>query len=628
MADNYNSFYEALKKVLEGYSKYDLPAWAESLWKTASSKNITIEDWDLLIRSVSREVSAIPGFITAMEKLSELIGAEELPEGFSSVLALTRKLAQDLDALPTTYSKATNLQNSTGAGSVQNTSSTASGSYSFAEGFGTKASGNYAHAGGDRCTASGEASVAFGKKNTASGTNSSATGAENTSSGLRSYVEGYLNVSNAANAHVEGERNECTGRNGHIEGRSNEASGINAHVEGGAVSGSNSEQTADKNDGNVASGDNSHVEGQGNKGVGLNSHIEGEQNEGSGRGCHLEGRSNLTDGEFTHVEGYDNDTYADHCHVEGSNNKVNSYDAESEYSKNCHVEGNNNTVSYAMAATHVEGSHNIADETTDGTHIEGVSNEVRSSRGIHIEGKDNSATNATFSHIEGQDNTTEYTRTHVGGLGNKASANDQRVFGTYNKDDSDALLIIGNGTDDENRSNALVVRRDGSVLGNVCPNIYHHYVSIRATGNVGETGTAVHGNIDVRVYASIYLDTAENITSVTADLLYMMQHGLNVGSTILVEEADLWKSYPITHLEFVVGDSIRVSLSYIDSGNVMRRLSLVANFSVFDAVYKLPMTLSSMYSLRRPNDTPDGMIRDFGIEYGTPELMSSEVDYE
>lgn len=59
--------------------------------------------------------------------------------------------------------------------------------------------------------------------------------------------------------------------------------------------------------------------------------------------------------------------------------------------------------------------------------------------------------------------------THAGGLGTKATAEAQTVFGKYNKENSSALLIIGNGTADNARHNALEVLTDGSIRVNEQP---------------------------------------------------------------------------------------------------------------------------------------------------------------
>lgn len=46
---------------------------------------------------------------------------------------------------------------------------------------------------------------------------------------------------------------------------------------------------------------------------------------------------------------------------------------------------------------------------------------------------------------------------HAGGIGTKAIANGQAAFGTYNEENASALFVIGNGTSDSARSNAIEV---------------------------------------------------------------------------------------------------------------------------------------------------------------------------
>ena len=57
--------------------------------------------------------------------------------------------------------------------------------------------------------------------------------------------------------------------------------------------------------------------------------------------------------------------------------------------------------------------------------------------------------------------TTKYT--HAGGIGTKATADGQTVFGKYNATDNDALFIVGNGTNDDNKQNAFEIMADGTL---------------------------------------------------------------------------------------------------------------------------------------------------------------------
>lgn len=50
------------------------------------------------------------------------------------------------------------------------------------------------------------------------------------------------------------------------------------------------------------------------------------------------------------------------------------------------------------------------------------------------------------------------------GIGTRTSSDYQSVFGRYNKDNPDAIVIFGNGTSEENRSNAFEFLEDGSLI--------------------------------------------------------------------------------------------------------------------------------------------------------------------
>jgi len=81
---------------------------------------------------------------------------------------------------------------------------TASGDYSYAEGYDCTASGKYSHAEGKRCTASSFASHAEGTSNTASGHNSHAEGVGCTASNIASHAEGYFSNARGFASHASG----------------------------------------------------------------------------------------------------------------------------------------------------------------------------------------------------------------------------------------------------------------------------------------------------------------------------------------------------------------------------------------------------------------------------------------
>lgn len=94
----------------------------------------------------------------------------------------------------------------------------------------------------------------------------------------------------------------------------------------------------------------------------------------------------------------------------------------------------------------------------------------------HAEG-DGTTASGKRSHAEGNSTTAAGNGSHAEGIGSEANGNHshaqnectiangiaQTVIGRYNKTDTDSAVIIGNGTDDTNRSNAIKIGWDGSV---------------------------------------------------------------------------------------------------------------------------------------------------------------------
>jgi len=144
---------------------------------------------------------------------------------------------------------------------------TASGNYSFAQGFTVLASGNY----------------------------SFAQGQQNTASGLYS--------------HAEGAFNQATNQGSHAEGETTLASGVRAHSEGSNT---------------TASGNTSHAEGSNTKAIGISAHSEGYFTVAFGDRSHAEGYGSIASGSYSHAEG-DSTSYGDYSHAEGINTEAHGY---------------------------------------------------------------------------------------------------------------------------------------------------------------------------------------------------------------------------------------------------------------------------------------------------------------
>ena len=94
-------------------------------------------------------------------------------------------------------------------------------------------------------------------------------------------------------------------------------------------------------------------------------------------------------------------------------------------------------------------------------------NTTTSGSASHAEGGTTTAS-GYCSHSEGVGTTASGSTSHAEGCYTKASSNYQHVQGKYNTEDTESkyAFIIGNGTDDSNRSNAFAVDWDGKIYIN------------------------------------------------------------------------------------------------------------------------------------------------------------------
>lgn len=109
------------------------------------------------------------------------------------------------------------------------------------------------------------------------------------------------------------------------------------------------------------------------------------------------------------------------------------------------------------------GSTNVNEANTSA--VFGSNNSLLNENSFYdfVTGANNVIDTATASFIAGgQKNEIHAHNSFASGVGLKVLFDNQVVVGSYNEP-VDALFIIGNGTSDENRSNAYVVNRDGSI---------------------------------------------------------------------------------------------------------------------------------------------------------------------
>lgn len=314
----------------------------------------------------------------------------------------------------------------------------ASGSYCINFGWHSSAIGNYSTVlGGQQCLASGAfdnddiqywGPVAQGVSTSAISQYCHAEGSQCLASGPCSHAEGQRTSAMGKYSHTEGLSAYTLTSNAHAEGQRTSAVGVSTHAEGDLT---------------VASGNCSHAEGNATYSIGSRSHSEGSGTSALGICSHSEGRSTIASGDYSHTEG-EFTSALDGGHAEGSQTYA-EYGGHAEgcitsaYNMYSHTEGYG-TLSYGSYG-HAEGYSSSANG--DYSHAEGWLT-YTTDECSHAEGANTSAL-GSYAHAEGSYTVAKYA-THAEGKYNE-----------YNNVPSNTLLMIGNGTSENNRSNIMLV---------------------------------------------------------------------------------------------------------------------------------------------------------------------------
>ena len=171
----------------------------------------------------------------------------------------------------------------------------------------------------------------------------------------------------------------------------------------------------------------------------------------------LNRKSGTTVGDYSHAEGHDTTASGVSSHAEGDWTT-----ASGDYS---HAEGNNTTAS--GGSSHAEGSYTRA--SGDYSHAEGTNT---SSIGNYSHAEGNSTTaSGWWAHTEGHGTRASGDYSHAEGKYTVSASECQHAQGRYNVEDYSVVYadIIGNGTEDDDRSNAATVDWNGNAwyAGNV-----------------------------------------------------------------------------------------------------------------------------------------------------------------
>ena len=395
----------------------------------------------------------------------------------------------------------------------------ASGGFSHAEGYGTSAVGELSHAEGTSTLASGSYSHAEGQNTTTTGNYSHAEGTDTFANGASSHAEGYTTIANGYASHTEGRETQTIGDYSHAEGYQTITSGSYSHAEGFGTLSSGSYSHAEGNSA-YAYGNFSHAEGDGTSAIGNGSHTEGLQTQTIGEYSHAEGQSSIAFGFASHAEGLSTQTIGEFSHAEGSQTIT--------YGVTSHTEGYQTITSGSYS--HAEGgstqaigerSHAEGDSTQTfgpGSHAEGLSTQTIG-ESSHAEGQQTIAFGFA-SHAEGLTTQTIGDYSHTEGLGTITDGAYQHAQGKYNISTLDeAAFIVGNGTDDSNRSN-LIYAAGNQVQINGTSSIYGN---LNITGNLNVLGTASFTSV-----TSSIVNVGASTITLNTDLPAVRFGGINV----------------------------------------------------------------------------------------------------
>jgi len=231
----------------------------------------------------------------------------------------------------------------------------------------------------------------------------------------------------------------------------------------------------------TVTGDFSHAEGEGTIASGSYSHAEGIYTVASGNHSHAEGAQTLAIGDSSHAEGQYTTSSATHSHAEGY-------------------------LSVAAGQwSHAEGFYSVA-----------------SGAFSHAEGWESKAVGQA-SHAEGNNTKALFGGSHAEGDNTIASASYQHVQGRYNKTDSLALMLVGNGSHDLIRSNILEVYSGSVVVSGTLQNTGGIKVNISNQ----TSDYTIDSNSDYIITFS-----GTNLTGTLPDA------ALSVGSTFIIKNKD------------------------------------------------------------------------------------------
>lgn len=451
--------------------------------------------------------------------------------------------------------------------------STASGITSTAIGFGTNAGGDNAVALGSSTSASGDKSFAVGSSTDASGESSVAMGQSTTAIGLRSMATGFNTDATGNQSTAMGNGTLASGTTSTAIGTSTEASGSRSTAMGDGATASGDISTA-MGDGTTASGSQSTAMGGGTTAGGGFSTAMGKSSTASGDVSVAIGDANVASGFYAQAYGKDAEASGDNSFAFGTlSTTTASGDGSFSFGDDNESLG---TGSFTMGSQ--------SEANADGSFSLGKGNQINvtADQSFAIGKANQNAGEESFTIGSGL-NATDYKQIVIG-------TNNVPVIGSVNTWSAiDNLLIVGNGQDAANQSNALEIKKNGffrlpsygsgSVIGTPTRNI-----TVDATGNLIETQlpenkfilTGMVNNLASQASGYDFMQWTSNITPDTQIPLFRTPVGFRL-------TAVTWVWLGTAALNIPVGSDVKFNFGTIPSNTN----PVIANFNVLNNVFTI-----------------------------------------
>lgn len=448
-----------------------------------------------------------------------------------------------IEALKTVATNKADKSNTvvTGSFSMGRKEGTDIGNNSFAVGTDVTASGTNSYASGQDTVASGWQSHAEGHISQATGYGAHAENGQTKAIGGYSHAEGYLSEAQGDNSHSEGMKTKAIGNNSHASGQETKAEGANSVAAGHATQaiGNNSFATGAET---KASSPDTFTAGllakAGGKAFQVSSRIEMPSQDGFAVGGYVVNSMTGLQTAFNeaaaqgqmlyyiaHIEADDYYELGNIIDITRMPNTIigagiGLVTPKSDVEKmvipsvgnylmimGCPELGD---IEVGLAAF-AEGIDTRAQHR--GAHVEGIS-AISAGPGAHAEGILARAVHFG-SHAEGFSTIAGGAYSHAGGYASETGADhafahgekvyayekNQTVFGQYNQMNPNAAFIVGNGSDDTSRSNAIEILKNGDAI--VSKDLYVNGTSKVATTNDLDSLAAELDNIKTKIAAAL-----------------------------------------------------------------------------------------------------------------------------